>query len=107
MLDALSTAILMENQTIVDQILARVPDVDFSVSYNDESVSLFETTIRYIGGMLSAYDLLKGPFSSLATNVCPSIVRKIERKLMVRVEYASRCTPCTGSNPCRHAQFRL
>lgn len=59
----------MKNQTIVDEILAHVPEIDFGVSYEDEQVSLFETTIRYVGGMLSAYDLLKGPLAGLATNV--------------------------------------
>lgn len=59
----------MENVTIVNEILAYVPTIDFSVSYEDEQVSLFETTIRYLAGMLSAYDLLTGPFSALVSNV--------------------------------------
>ncbi|KAL1301883.1 hypothetical protein AAFC00_006063 [Neodothiora populina] len=66
--DAITTAILMQNGTIVDEILAHIPEVDFGVSYHDEIVSVFETTIRYLGGMLSAYDLLTGPFSGLASN---------------------------------------
>ena len=56
----------MRNSTIVDQILGNVPEIDFDVSYDDEVVSLFETTIRYLGGMLSAYDLLQGPDAPFA-----------------------------------------
>jgi mannosyl-oligosaccharide alpha-1,2-mannosidase len=64
--DALSTAVLMRNATIVNQILDHVAQVDYSKT--KDQVSLFETTIRYLGGMLSGYDLLKGPASGLANN---------------------------------------
>jgi mannosyl-oligosaccharide alpha-1,2-mannosidase len=62
--DALSTAIVMGNQEAVQKILDHVETIDFSKT-NDE-VSLFETTIRYLAGMLSGYDLLKGPAANLA-----------------------------------------
>lgn len=32
-------------------------NIDFSESHTSDSISLFETTIRYLGGMLSAYEL--------------------------------------------------
>lgn len=64
--DALSTAIVMEIPEIVETILNYVPTVDWSCSRDGKVISLFETTIRYLGGMLSAYDLLSGPFSHLA-----------------------------------------
>jgi mannosyl-oligosaccharide alpha-1,2-mannosidase len=58
-IDALSTAILMGEREIVNQILDFVPKINFLVNRNPkESVSLFETTIRYLGGLTSAYDLL-------------------------------------------------
>lgn len=41
----------MQIPEIVDTILNYIPTVDFDVT--TEQVSLFETTIRYIGGMLS------------------------------------------------------
>jgi mannosyl-oligosaccharide alpha-1,2-mannosidase len=69
--DALDTAIIMEQIDIVNQILDFVPTIDFTKTGNGVkkgaslSVSLFETNIRYIGGMLSSYDLLKGPFKHL------------------------------------------
>lgn len=49
--DAFSTAIVMEIPTIVDQILEFIPTIDFDNTTTQ--VSLFETTIRYIGGMLA------------------------------------------------------
>ncbi|KAI9652217.1 MAG: maturation of Asn-linked oligosaccharides protein [Alyxoria varia] len=64
--DALSTAIIMDIPDIVNQVLKYIPDIDFSVSKDDASVSLFETTIRYLGGMISAYDFLSGPLADLA-----------------------------------------
>ena len=64
--DALSTAILMENQGIVSTILDYIPTVDFTTS--NDTISLFETTIRYLGGLLSGYELLSGPFAHLATS---------------------------------------
>ncbi|KAB8349692.1 hypothetical protein FH972_023708 [Carpinus fangiana] len=51
---------------IVNQILAYIPKIDYSKSINNEQVSLFETTIRYLGGMLSGYDFLTGPLAHLA-----------------------------------------
>lgn len=67
--DALSTALIMEIPEIVNEIVAYVPTIDWSVSYQDEPVSLFETTIRYLGGLISGYDLLTGPLSHLVNNV--------------------------------------
>lgn len=66
--DALSTACIMELPDIVNQIVDYVPSIDWSISYEDEPVSLFETTIRYLGGLLSGYDLLTGPLPDLASN---------------------------------------
>ncbi|KAK0617262.1 glycoside hydrolase family 47 protein [Immersiella caudata] len=56
--DALSTGLIMQNWRVVDQILDYIPTIDFDKT--DDQVSLFETTIRYLGGLLSAYDLMTG-----------------------------------------------
>ncbi|OQD78372.1 hypothetical protein PENDEC_c001G01952 [Penicillium decumbens] len=61
--DALSTAIMMGNQDAVNTILDHISKIDYSQT--SEQVSLFETTIRYLAGMLSGYDLLTGPASHL------------------------------------------
>ncbi|KAJ4293782.1 Mannosyl-oligosaccharide alpha-1,2-mannosidase 1B [Collariella sp. IMI 366227] len=60
--DAFSTALVMENWEVIDQILEYIPTIDFDKTYDE--VSLFETTIRYLGGLVSAYDLLTGPLST-------------------------------------------
>ncbi|KAF9691060.1 hypothetical protein EKO04_011004 [Ascochyta lentis] len=62
--DALSTAIIMGEKEIVNQIISYIPTIDWSTTQT--SVSLFETTIRYLGGMLSGYDFLSGPLAHLA-----------------------------------------
>jgi mannosyl-oligosaccharide alpha-1,2-mannosidase len=65
-IDALGTAILMEIPEVVQMILDFVPSIDFN--YTKTRISLFETNIRYLGGMISAYDLLSGPFVGLISN---------------------------------------
>ena len=65
-LDAFSTALVMGNQEVVDIILDYIPTIDFSTSAYE--ISLFETNIRYIGGMLAGYDLLSGPLSNMSSN---------------------------------------
>lgn len=74
----------MEIPEIVNQIVDYIPTVDFSKT--DDQVSLFETTvsytgiteklfhaltkqIRYLGGMISGYDLLTGPLAGLVPDV--------------------------------------
>ncbi|EMC92739.1 glycoside hydrolase family 47 protein [Baudoinia panamericana UAMH 10762] len=66
--DAITTAIVMDLPDIVNVILNYIPTINWGVSYQNEAVSLFETTIRYMAGMLSAYDLLNGPCSGMANN---------------------------------------
>lgn len=67
MVDSLDSAIIMEQKDIIQIILDFIPTVDFTKNNSPHPVwtSLFETDIRYLGGLLSAYDLLKGPFSHL------------------------------------------
>lgn len=62
-MDALSTAIIMGKADVVNTILEHISKIDYSKT--SAQVSLFETTIRYMAGMLSGYDLLKGPASKL------------------------------------------
>lgn len=58
----------MELPDVVDQILDHIASVDFTTT--NTSVSLFETTIRYLGGMISGYDLLNDDaLSHLASKV--------------------------------------
>ncbi|THY76063.1 glycoside hydrolase family 47 protein [Aureobasidium pullulans] len=87
--DALSTAILMESEHVVATILDFIPTIDFTISKSGEEVSLFETTIRYLGGMLSACDLLNGPYQHLATSENSTIaLAKQAFKLANRMKFA-------------------
>lgn len=60
----------MELPKVVRTIVDYIPTIDYTHTSNVTSadVSVFETTIRYLGGMISAYDLLDGPFSDLLSN---------------------------------------
>lgn len=49
--DALSTALVLEEWDVVDQILEYIPTINFDNTTT--VVSLFETTIRYLGGLVS------------------------------------------------------
>jgi mannosyl-oligosaccharide alpha-1,2-mannosidase len=52
--DALSTAILLRDTESVNQILEFIPTIDFTTTAKEnEEISLFETNIRYVGGLLS------------------------------------------------------
>jgi mannosyl-oligosaccharide alpha-1,2-mannosidase len=58
----------MGEADIVNQIVEYVPKIDFTKT--NSVVSLFETTIRYLGGLLSGYDFLgpHGPVPNLLRN---------------------------------------
>lgn len=53
-IDALTTAIIMEGADTVMQILEFIPTIDFSTTKGVNSrISVFESTIRYLGGLVS------------------------------------------------------
>ena len=52
--DAISTALIMENEEVVKQIVDHIKTIDFTKTVKGgEGVSLFETTIRYLAGLVS------------------------------------------------------
>ncbi|KAK4147537.1 glycoside hydrolase [Dichotomopilus funicola] len=79
--DALSTALVMREWDVVVSIIDHVESIDFSTTKTE--VSLFETTIRYLGGLLSAYDLLDGPLAdelpSNYSSSVPDILKQAQR----------------------------
>jgi len=75
--DGLSTAILMEMPDVVLAQLNHIATIDFSHTKTTDDVSLFETTIRYLGGMLSGYDLLTGPYADLLPSNSTSLVKTL------------------------------
>lgn len=58
LIDALDTLIIMGLDEEFDLALSAVKKIDFSTSM-EPVLNVFETTIRYLGGLLSAYDLSK------------------------------------------------
>ncbi|KND88626.1 putative mannosyl-oligosaccharide alpha-1,2-mannosidase 1B [Tolypocladium ophioglossoides CBS 100239] len=64
--DALTTAVIMGEAKIVGQMLDHIAKINFTTTEKpDDSISLFESNIRYLGGLISGYDMLKGPMKSL------------------------------------------
>ena len=53
----------MQIPDIVETILTHIKQIDYTTTTTD--VSLFETTIRYLGGMLAGYDLLMEDYSQV------------------------------------------
>ncbi|CAO1623879.1 unnamed protein product [Sympodiomycopsis kandeliae] len=56
LVDAMSTAKVMGLQELFDESVKKVAQTDYTKT-DSEEVSLFETVIRHLGGLLSAYDL--------------------------------------------------
>lgn len=70
-IDALSTAIIMRDFFTVKQILDFVPKIDFTTTkVANEGISVFETNIRYLGGLISG---------KKATYMPPVAVRPLTR----------------------------
>ncbi|KAF9259730.1 glycoside hydrolase family 47 protein [Marasmius fiardii PR-910] len=55
--DAMATMNIMGFDDFFNEALNFVGKIDFSRSQTPDTVSVFETTIRYLGGLLSAYEL--------------------------------------------------
>jgi mannosyl-oligosaccharide alpha-1,2-mannosidase len=55
--DAMGTMWIMGFTDWFEQAVNHTANTDFSISHTSDTVSLFETTIRYVGGFLSAYEL--------------------------------------------------
>lgn len=54
MVDALSTAIVMRETGIINQMLDHIAKIDFTTTaMPDDRISVFETNIRYLGGLIS------------------------------------------------------
>lgn len=58
----------MQQKDIINEIIDYIPTIDYFETTTPDSVSLFETTIRYLAGMISGYDFLSGPLAGLADN---------------------------------------
>jgi mannosyl-oligosaccharide alpha-1,2-mannosidase len=64
LVDSLDTLWLMDLREDFEAAVAAVRDIDFT-SADAESINIFETTIRYLGGFLAAYDVSGGRYPVL------------------------------------------
>lgn len=60
---------MLGKEDIVVQILEFIAVVDWTkIASSGYPMQVFEITIRHFAGMISVWDLLHGPFSSMAQN---------------------------------------
>lgn len=64
LVDSLDTLWIMGMTEEFEEALSNLNKIDFASSEQDE-LNLFETTIRYLGGFLGAYDISNGKYSIL------------------------------------------
>lgn len=64
LVDALDTLWIVGLKDEFEAAVKAVGDIDFTTSQRKD-IPVFETTIRYLGGMLSAYDLSGGQYKTL------------------------------------------
>ncbi|GJE85507.1 glycoside hydrolase family 47 protein [Phanerochaete sordida] len=55
--DSLSTLFIMGETELFEEAVNFTSHIDFNISHTPDTVSVFETTIRYLAGSLSAYEL--------------------------------------------------
>ncbi|KAF7343284.1 alpha-1,2-Mannosidase [Mycena venus] len=65
--DAMPTMLVMGLEDIFEEAVNFSSKIDFSKSQTSDTVSVFETTIRYLGGLLSSYELSDQKFPVLVT----------------------------------------
>ncbi|KAI4847391.1 glycoside hydrolase [Aureobasidium sp. EXF-8845] len=67
-IDSLPTAIIFRNENVTVQILEFIAALDLKVVKGGTRIQVFEVTIRHFAAMISAWDLLQGPFAHMAKN---------------------------------------
>ncbi|KAF2663927.1 putative endoplasmic reticulum mannosyl-oligosaccharide 1,2-alpha-mannosidase [Microthyrium microscopicum] len=64
LVDALDTLWIMDMKEDFEEAVAAIDKIDFTTCALDE-INVFETTIRYLGGFMAAYDLSGGQYPAL------------------------------------------
>ncbi|EIN11296.1 glycoside hydrolase family 47 protein [Punctularia strigosozonata HHB-11173 SS5] len=57
MVDAMDTMLIMGIEDWFLEAVNKTAGIDFNTTTTDSTISVFETTIRYVGGLLAAYEL--------------------------------------------------
>ncbi|TCD65742.1 maturation of Asn-linked oligosaccharides protein [Steccherinum ochraceum] len=55
--DAMTTMSIMGQNDLFEEAVNFASKIDFSISHTTDTTSVFETSIRYLGGLLSAFEL--------------------------------------------------
>ncbi|KAF9051540.1 alpha-mannosidase 1 [Panaeolus papilionaceus] len=66
-IDSMSTMKIMGLENLFTEAVAHTLSIDFTTPKTADTVSVFETTIRYLGGILSAYELSNQQYPGLLT----------------------------------------
>lgn len=64
LVDTMDTLWIMDLKDDFEQCVEAVKQIDFTTN-DEETLNVFETTIRYLGGLLAAYDLSEGRYPVL------------------------------------------
>jgi mannosyl-oligosaccharide alpha-1,2-mannosidase len=64
LVDTLDTLLIMGLDDEFEKALEAIEEIDFTTTA-DDTVNVFETTIRYMGGFMAAYDLSNGKYPVL------------------------------------------
>lgn len=64
LVDSLDTLWIMDMKAEFEEAVERVAEIDFTTSVRPD-IPLFETTIRYLGGLVAAYDVSGGKYRIL------------------------------------------
>ncbi|KAI9274433.1 glycoside hydrolase [Phascolomyces articulosus] len=95
LVDGLSTLLVMELYEEFEETLPELEKINFLV---DEKVSVFESTIRYLGGLLSAYELTNRKY--------PILLQKADelgQALLPAFDYTLNGLPPHEWNPVKNA----
>ncbi|EME78391.1 glycoside hydrolase family 47 protein [Pseudocercospora fijiensis CIRAD86] len=65
-IDSISTAIMLGKGDVVNRILKCISTLDFTKVAGGARIQMFEVTIRHFAGLISAWDLLNGPYRAMA-----------------------------------------
>jgi mannosyl-oligosaccharide alpha-1,2-mannosidase len=86
-IDSLPTAIIFGNENVTVQILEFIAALDLRAVKGGTRIQVFEVTIRHFAAMISAWDLLHGPFSHMAKS--PDLRHALYVHMVALGEYLS------------------
>jgi len=87
LVDSLDTLLIMNLTADFEQAVTAVANIDFGWT-EDEEINVFETTIRYLGGLLAAYDLCGGRHGMLlekATELAEFLLASFDTRVRMPV----------------------